>query len=309
MEVSQTVGVDVSKHQLDVFLDPSACSFNVSNDADGIRALIERLRKKDVELVAIESTGGYEREVLDRLIGSDIPVALVNPRQVRDFAKALGVLAKTDRLDAAVLARFAKQIRPRHYRKPHETARELRELVLRRRQLVDQIVSEKNHREHAQVELVLASIDRTIDQLKAEVATVEIAIDELISLDPLFKTRYDALMQVKGIGPASARTLVTELPELGHLNRRKVAALVGVAPFNHDSGKHKGQRRIRGGRTSIRCTLYMATLVATRSNPVITSHYQSLQARGKPKKLALVACMRKLLIHLNSILAETHFAS
>ena len=304
MAVNQGVGIDVSKHHLDVYLDPDNRFFRVANDAEGIDRLTKVLQTYTVDLIAIESTGGYEREVLNQLVECQLPVARVNPRQVRDFAKAMGLLAKTDKLDAAVLARFAKNLQPRRYQRPDAIALELSELVLRRRQLVGQVVAEKNHREHTHTVATRESIERTLAHLNAEIKVIEAAIDEQISLDPILTERYEALLTVRGIGPTSARTLVTDLPELGQLNRRAIEALVGVAPFNHDSGKHRGQRRIRGGRTNVRSTLYMATLVASRSNPVIASHYQHLQSRGKPKKLALVACMRKMLTHLNTLLSK-----
>lgn len=299
------VGVDVSKHRLDIHIYPQGLSLEFSNDQIGIADLLQRLTQYSVQCITIESTGGYERNLLYRLVEQNLPAALVNPRQVRDFAKAMGLLAKTDRLDAIALARFALHLEPRLYRQKPEIAGILRELVLRRRQLVDLVVVQRNHAEHSSSLVVRDSIERTVAQLKAEIEIVEASISAEIAADPRLQCRHDALLKVQGIGPTTARTLITELPELGQLNRRTIAALVGVAPFNHDSGKHRGQRRIRGGRTSVRCTLYMATLVASRSNPVIEAHYQQLLRRGKAKKVALVACMRKMLNYLNTILSKS----
>jgi len=304
MATTSTVGIDVSKHDLDVHLYPIGRSIQFSNDKEGIGGLLEELADHTIDRIAVESTGGYERDVLCRLLEMSLPVALVNPRPVRDFARAMGLLAKTDRIDASVLARFAAQLKPREHRPTAAETQELRELVVRRRQLVAQLVAQRNQLEHVRLGTVRQSIERTIAHLRSEVAAIEASIDERVSADLTLRARYEALLTVRGVGPATARVLVTELPELGQLNRRSIASLVGVAPFNHDSGKHRGQRRIRGGRRTVCCALYMATLVASRYNPVITAHYQHLRSAGKPKKLALVACMRKLLIHLNAILAE-----
>lgn len=305
MSSYSVVGVDVSKHRLDIHIHPEGVSLQFPNDSVGIEDLLQLLKEYSVQCIAIESTGGYERNLLYRLIEQDLPASLVNPRQVRDFAKAMGLLAKTDRLDAIALARFALHLKPRLYRQKPEIALTLRELVLRRRQLVDMTVIQRNHAEHSSSQVVRDSIERTVAHLKAEIQIIEASISAEIAIDPQLQSRYDALLKVQGIGPTTARTLITELPELGQLNRRSIAALVGVAPFNHDSGKHRGQRRIRGGRTSVRCILYMSTLVATRSNPVIEAHYQHLLSRGKPKKVALVACMRKMLAYLNATLCHS----
>ena len=299
------IGVDVSKHRLDIHIHPEGLSLAFPNDQVGIADLLQRLKPYSIQCIAIESTGGYERNLLCRLVEQNLPAALVNPRQVRDFAKAMGLLAKTDRLDALAIARFACHLEPRLYRQKPEIAGILRELVLRRRQLVDLVVVQRNHAEHSSSSVVKDSIERTVAHLKAEIEIVEASISTEISIDPQLQSRYDALLKVQGIGPTTARTLITELPELGQLNRRTIAALVGVAPFNHDSGEYRGQRRIRGGRTSVRCVPYMATLVTSRSNPVIEAHYQQLLRRGKAKKVAIVACMRKMLSYLNTILSRS----
>lgn len=299
-----TAGIDVSKHHLDVHLHPVGQTTRYDNDPQGIGRLLRDLEPHAIERIAMESTGGYERTALYHLADAGLPVALVNPRPVRDYARAMGILAKTDRLDASVLARFAEQVKPRVYLKIDENAKGIREFVVRRRQLVEQAIVQRNQLEHVRSKAVGESIERTLKHLSQEIKTIEQAIDERVQLSPELLSKYQKLIAVRGIGPATARVLVTELPELGTLNRRAVAALVGVAPFNHDSGKHRGQRRIRGGRRTVRCAMYMATLVASRANPVIAAHYNHLLSAGKPKKLALIACMRKFIIHLNAILAD-----
>lgn len=299
-----TVGIDVSKYHLDVHLHPEGRTHRFENSCEGVHALLEQLGQWQVDRVAIESTGGYERPALYGMLHAQLPVAMVNPRPVRDFAKAMGLLAKTDRIDAQVLASFAQQMPTRLAMLPSEQQQTLKELLGRRRQSVDQYVTQRGQLEHARLEPVRASIQRTITHLQTEIAAVEAMIQEVIEADPTLHERCQKLQQVAGVGPATARVLVTELPELGRCTRRQLAALAGVAPFNQDSGTHHGRRRIRGGRSVVRRSLYMATLVATRHNPVISQHYQHLLSRGKPKKVALVACMRKLLTHLNSLLAE-----
>jgi transposase len=303
-----TVGVDVCKGSLDVHVDPVNRSARFENTPEGIAALVAWLGESAPARVVVESTGGYERGVLYGLLNARIPVAMVNPRPVRDFAKAMGILAKTDRIDAKVLARFARHVPVRLSEKPDERQRELRELVTRRRQLVDQFVACRNQREHVTLEIVLDSIKRSLDHLQTEIAAVEAAIARVIDKSDELRARCEKLQTVKGVGPATARVLVTELAELGTTDRQQIASLVGVAPFNDDSGAYRGQRHIRGGRPTVRRALYMATLVATRHNGVIRDHYRHLLAEGKPKKVALVACMRKLLTHLNSLMAQLHHA-
>lgn len=305
MSSHSVVGVDVSKHRLDIHIHPEGLSLYFSNDPSGIEDLLRLLNEKSVHCIAIESTGGYERNLLYRLVEQDLPASLVNPRQVRDFAKAMGLLAKTDRLDAIALARFALHLEPRLYRQKFEIALILRELVLRRRQLVDLAVIQRHQAEHSSSTAVKDSIQRTLNHLKVEIEIVEASISAEIAVDPQLQSRYDALLKVQGIGPTTARTLITELPELGHLNRRTIAALVGVAPFNHDSGKHRGQRLIRGGTDQRSMHPLHVHACATRSNPVIEAHYQQLLSRGKPKKVALVACMRKMLAYLYTILSNS----
>ena len=297
-----TVGIDVSKRQLDVHVLPNGKTARFENSCDGVEQLIDFVKPHQPERLIVESTGGYERTVLYGMLGANLPVALINPRHIRNFAKAYGLLAKTDRLDAEVLARFAQHVPTRLALPTTEDQRALKELVARRRQLVDQITMQRNQREHVELGIVAESIDRTIEHLQTELAAIDSLIQQLIDRHDDLKARCAKVQTVKGVGPVTARVLVTELPELGRATRRQIAALVGVAPFNDDSGQHQGLRYIRGGRATVRRALYMATLVASRHNPVIRSHYQHLLQRGKPKKVALVACMRKLLIHLNTLL-------
>jgi len=301
---TRTVGIDVSKLHLDVHLHPDGRSRRFDNSHEGVSELLNWLTPIKPDRVVVESTGGYERPVLYSMLGAELPVALVNPRPVRDFAKALGLLAKTDGIDAKVLALFAEQMPTRLTVAPSEHQQALRELVTRRRQLVDQCTTQRNQREHVGLSVVYESIQRTITHLQTEIAAIESMIQQLIDQDEQLKQRETKLRSVKGVGPATARVLVSELPELGHTPRRQIAALVGVAPYNNDSGQHRGKRSIRGGRSTVRRALYMATLVASRHNPVIREHYQHLLSQGKAKKVALVACMRKLLIYLNSLLME-----
>lgn len=304
----RTVGIDVCKQHLDVHLQPDDRSWRVDNNTQSIEQLTQQLTELKPQRVIVESTGGYERPALYGLLAAELPVALVNPRPVRDFAKAMGMLAKTDRIDARVLAMFARHVPTRVSVLPDQRQKALRQLVTRRTQLVEQIVVQRNQLEHADLPVVCESILRTVCHLQTEQAAIESMIQQLIDEDEQLKQRDNTLRSVPGVGPATARVLVTELPELGNASRRQIAALVGVAPYNDDSGSHHGARRIRGGRATVRKALYMATLVATRHNPVIREHYQHLQSQGKPKKVALVACMRKLLIYLNVLLTETNNA-
>jgi transposase len=300
------VGIDVCKQHLDAHLLPQGTQRRFDNTTQGVEQLVAFIQDADPARIVVESTGGYERQILYTALAKGLPVAMVNPRPVRDFAKALGLLAKTDAIDAKVLARFAQQVPTRLTVLPSEQQQTLRELVTRRRQLVDQSVACRNQREHVTAPIVQQSIDRTIMHLQTEIASVEADIQRIIDADDQLKERCDKLQQTPGIGPATARVLVTELPELGHAPRKAIAALVGVAPFNQDSGNQRGQRRIKGGRSTVRRAMYMATLVATRHNPIIRDHYQHLLAQGKAKKVALIACMRKLLIHLNAQMRPEH---
>jgi transposase len=299
--VTTCVGVDVSKDRLDVHLRPSGEAFAVARDGRGLENLVERLAALDVSLIVLEATGGFETTAAAALAGAGLPLAVVNPRQIRDFARALGKLAKTDAIDAEVIALFAEKIRPeaRPVATPH--AQRLGELVARRRQVVEMIGMEANRRRRAADKRLTKKIDRHIAFLEKELTDVDVDIDAGLRASPAWRETEDLLTSVPGVGPVTARTLIAELPELGVLDRRKLAALVGVAPFNRDSGAWRGHRMIGGGRTSVRNVLYMAALAATRCNPVIKDAYQRLIQRGRPKKVAIIACLRQLLTILNAI--------
>ena len=309
--VSRFVGVDVSKHSLDIHCSDSATSRKLDNLDRRIKPLIGELKKNPPVLTVLEATGGYENRLLYALLDAGLPVVRANPLHVRRFAQSRGHLAKTDTIDARILADFARHNadRLRPMEPLSDTARMLKELIARRRQLVEQCTANKSQLEHATISAVRKSILATIKHLQKQVLVIETLIQEQIDADSKLKETQQRLQQVKGIGPRVSRILVSELPELGRLDRRQIAALVGVAPFNDDSGKHQGQRHIRGGRSTVRAALYMATLVATRHDPVIKAHYKHLKDRGKPKKVALVACMRKRLNYLTSLLADKPKAS
>jgi len=295
------VGIDVSKAQLDVTLRPSGQTMSVTNDKAGIKTLVKSLEKPKPTLVVLESTGGLERQVMLALIGAEISVVMVNPRQVRDFAKSTGQLAKTDRIDAAILAHYAEAIRPKPRPLPDQLTMELRSLTVRRRQIIDMIVAEKNRLSTAS-KAIGKRISAHITWLEQELERADQDLDDFIEKNPVWKENRDILCSTPSIGPASSRTLLAELPELGTLNRKQISALVGVAPFPRDSGTLKGHRTIWGGRASVRCALYMATLSATRFNRVIRDFYKRLKAKGKASKVALVACMHKLLTILNAMI-------
>ena len=302
MEVSLIfVGIDVSKAQLDVAIRPSGEKQSFANDKVGIKALVKRLAKIGPTLIVLEATGGYERQVTRALVSADLPAVVVNPRQVRDFAKATGQLAKTDSIDAGVLAHFAEVIRPELRPLPDVVTLELRALTARRRQILEMIAAE-NNRLAMTSKAVRKHIDAHVHWLEQGLERVEKDLDRSIKQSPIWKENEELLRSAPGIGPVTSHTLLAELPELGTLNRKQISALVGVAPFNRDSGSLKGRRSIWGGRAPVRCALYMATLVATRCNPVIRDFYNRLTAKGKIFKVALVACMHKLLTILNSMI-------
>jgi transposase len=298
------IGIDVSKDRLDVCIRPSGESFAVARDGDALAALVERLQALAPRLVVLEATGGYETVVASAIAAAHVPLAVVNPRQIRDFARATGKLAKTDRLDAAAMAHFAEAIRPPVRPIPDAQAQALSELVARRRQVIEMIVAEGNRRRRASQRRVIRAIDRHLALLQTELSELDGDIDNAIRQSPAWQAEADLLQSVPGVGPATLRTLIAELPELGCLTRRKIAALVGVAPINRDSGTLRGRRMIAGGRRAVRAALYMAALVASRANPVIAAHYRKLRGAGKTGKQALVACTRKLLVILNAILRD-----
>jgi len=298
------VGIDVSKDRLDVHLRPSGASFAVARDGQGIAELVERLGGRGPGLVVLEATGGFEITVAAGLAAAGLPLAVVNPAQIRAFARALGRLAKTDRLDAELIARFAEQVRPEPRPVLGAQAQILAELVARRRQIVEMIGMESNRRRQARSAKVLRGIERTLAALQAALAEVDQEIDGQVRASPAWRAAEDLLTSVPGIGKITARTLIAELPELGRLDRRRIAALVGVAPVNRDSGCSRGHRAIAGGRSAVRNALYMAALTATSWNPAIRTLYLRLRARGRPAKAALVAAMRKLLTILNAIIRD-----
>jgi transposase len=304
------IGIDVSKQHLDLAADPGSPgdagdeAARFTNDAAGHATLVTHLRDRSVKLIVLEATGGYERTLVAALLAAALPVVVVNPRQVRDFAKATGTLAKTDRLDAAVLARFARVIDPPMRDLPDENARVLQEHVARRTQLVQMVTAEGNRLKQVRSRAVRASIQQVVTLLKRQLQEIDDDLDRLIRQSPAWREKEDLLKSVPGVGDQTARQLIVNLPELGRCSRQQIAALVGVAPFHHDSGQMRGRRAIAGGRHAVRATLYMATLVATRYNPVIRRHYQHLLAAGKRKKVALIACLRKLLTMLNAMLRE-----
>jgi transposase len=295
------VGIDVAKDRLDVHVLPSGEALAFLNDDAGVSQITTLLAGLPAALVVLEATGGYEAGLAADLAAADLPVAIVNPRQVRDFARATGRLAKTDRIDAALLALFAERIRPEPRPMPDAQAQALAELVARRRQVVEMIVMEGNRRRCARNPKVRAAIDATLAVLRAQLAGLDGDIESAVRTSPLWRATEDLLRSVPGIGGVTARTLIADLPELGHLDRRRLAALVGVAPVNRDSGQQRGYRAIAGGRASLRNALFMATLVAVRRNAVLKAHYEALVARGRPKKVALIACIRRLLGILNAI--------
>ena len=301
---NQYVGIDVAKATLDVAIGSDGELVQVENSEAGIARLIERLGEVAPKLVVLEATGGYESVVAGAIVGRGIDVAVVNPRQVRDFAKATGVLAKTDRIDARVLARFAEAVRPEPRPLPTAEAKELDEYLSRRRQLVDMLTMEKNRQSIATTDRMKKSLKKHVDWLEEALRRANDDIDKAIRNSPAWREQEDLLRSVPGIGPVSARTMLAELPELGQLNRKKIAALVGVAPLNRDSGTLQGSRTCWGGRASVRQVLYMAALSAVRCNPVIRRTYAALRARGKKHKVALVACMRKLLTILTAMVRD-----
>lgn len=298
------VGIDVCKTHLDVHLRPSDEAFQVQRDHAGLDELAKRLKTLRPTLIVLEATGGFERIVAVELAANGLPLAIVNPRQIRDFARALGRLAKTDRIDAEIIALFGERVRPEPRPIADESAQELADLVTRRRQVVDMLGMESNRRRRTRARKVQRMINETIATLQAQLDEIDRDLDDTIRRTPAWREKDDLLKSVPGIGDVTARVLIAQLPELGNVDRRKIAALVGVAPINRDSGAMRGHRAVAGGRAYVRNTLYMATLTAVRYNPVIRDHYERLVDVGRPKKLAIVACMRHLLTILNAIIRD-----
>ena len=287
------VGIDVAKDRLDVHVRPSDERVQLSRNDAGLAELVARLQPLGPQLVVLEATGGYEIPVAAALASAGVPVAVVNPRQIRDFARATGQLAKTDALDARLMALFAEA-----------AAQALGELVARRRQLIEMLGAERNRHHQVRDPRLQRRIATHIGWLTKALAELERDLDDTIRSSPLWRAKDNLLQSVPGIGDVTAYTLLADLPELGQLDRRKIAALVGVAPLNRESGQWRGRRMIAGGRPAVRSVLYMATLTAVRFNPVLVHFYQRLTAAGRPKKVALIAAMRKLLTILNAMLRD-----
>jgi transposase len=302
-ESGASIGIDVAKATLEVWSEPDGMSWTVANDSVGIGELVGRLRERAVARIVVEATGGYEYAVVAALSLAGHPVAVVNPRQVRDFAKAIGRLAKTDRLDAQVLARFGAAIRPEPRALPSAAVRELDAVVTRRRQVLEMLQAERNRHQLARGK-VARQIQQHIAWLERQLGGLDDELKRLIEASPVWRAKENLLRSVPGIGPVTTATLLAELPELGTLSGRQIAALVGVAPFARDSGTLHGTRTIWGGRASVRCVLYMATLSAVRWNPPLAATYRRLLDAGKLPKVALIACERKLLVLLNAIVAH-----
>ena len=298
------VGIDIAKRHLDVCLLPQRQSFQLPHTEQGLADLITQMLQIKPTLIVVEATGGYERRLASELLAAGLTLAVVNPARVRHLAKGHGTLAKNDRIDAFNLAQFAQIVRPAPRQKTTQKQAELSDLVARRRQLVEMITMESNRLEKQPAAEVRQSIQRLMDLLQQQRQEIDNRIAQELRSDDEWNGKIQKLQSVPGVGAVTAATLVAELPELGKLNRREIAALAGLAPFDADSGSWHGRRFIRGGRKSVRVALHMATLTATRCNPLIKTYYQRLIGKGKSFRCAMVACARKLLILLNSLLKE-----
>ena len=303
MATSSYVGIDVSKDRLDVAVLGKERVWQVENTQEGIVQLVQRLEELQPELIVVEATGGYQRAVVEALFWAGLAVAVVNPARVRQFARAYGLLAKTDKLDAQVLAVFGQKVQPRRYESKSEAGKHLSALLVRRRQLDEMLKAEQN-RLRTISQSLKGSVQRMISTLKAEKKSLDKQIQQFVAEQEAWQEQQKILKSATGVGKVTTATLLAELPELGKMDRKKIAALVGVAPMNYDSGKKRGYRKTKGGRGDVRSVLYMATLVATRRNPLIRTQYQHLLKRGKLKKVALIACMRKFLTILNAMLRD-----
>jgi len=304
MESTIVVGIDVSKDRLDVAVRPSGAAFVVERNAGGLEVLIARLRELSPIIVALEATGGFETVAAAALAGAQLPVVIVNPAQVRAFAKALGRHAKTDPIDAAVIAHFVEATKPQVRPLPDQATRLLADLVTRRRQIIEMIVAERQREHRMTTPRLQKSIGRLIKALEKELASLEQDIDDAVRGSPAWREKEDLLGSVPGIGPVIARTLIAELPELGALGRKKIAALVGLAPYTRTSGKWKGKSYIAGGRPDVRCALFMGAMVAKQHNPILKAFFDRLVAAGKPKMVAIIAVAHKLLIILNAMMRD-----
>jgi transposase len=297
------VGIDVSKDRLDIAVLGEKQERQVSNTQQGIEDLVKQMQALQPELVVVEATGGYQRSVVEGLFQAGLAVAVVNPARVRQFARACGLLAKTDKLDAQVLAEFGQRVEPRRYEAKSEAGKQLSALLVRRRQLDEMLKAEQNRLRTVSPNL-RGSVERIIANLKEQKKRLDEQIQQFLNQHKAWQEQTEILGSAPGVGMVTTATLLAELPELGKMDRKKIAALVGVAPMNFDSGRKRGYRKTKGGRTDVRSVLYMSTLVATRYNPLIQSQYQQLLKRGKLKKVALIACMRKFLTILNAMLRD-----
>jgi transposase len=298
------VGIDVSKDRLDVHVRPSREAFAVTRDGNGLEELVDRLRTLPPKLIAVEATGGFETIAAAALAGAGLPLVVVNPAQVRHFAQALGKRAKTDPIDAEVIARFVEAVKPTMRPVPDDQARLLGELVARRRQIIEMIVAERQREKRAENVRVRKSLSRTIKTLEKELPEIDGDIDTLVRGSPAWREKEDLLVTFPGVGNTLARTFLAEVPELGSLNRREIASLAGVAPFTRQSGRWKGKSMIGGGRAPLRAALYMAALSAIRCNQTLKAFYQRLLSTGKPKMVGLIAVARKILTILNAMLRD-----
>jgi len=298
------VGIDVSKDRLDVHVLPGGQAFIVTRDGEGLDELVRQLSSVRPRLIAVEATGGFETIVAAAIAGAHLPVAVVNPAQVRHFAQAVGKRAKTDPIDAAVIARFAEAVKPEPRELPDEAARLLSELVGRRVQVIDMLVAERQRERRASATRVRKSLKRHITALEKELLEIDRDIDTMVRGSPVWREKEDLLVTFPGVGKGTAHSILADLPELGRLTRREIASLVGVAPFTRQSGRWKGKSMIAGGRPTIRSAIYMVALSAMQWNPVMRAFYQGLLARGKPKMVALIAVARKVLVTLNAMLRD-----
>lgn len=303
MATSSYVGIDVSKDRLDVAVLGEKQTWQVHNTPNGIARLVKQMAELRPELIVVEATGGYQRWVVEALFHAGLSVAVVNPARVRQFARACGLLAKTDKLDARVLAVFGQRVQPRKFEGKSEAEKQLSALLVRRKQLEEMLKAEQNRLRTISPGL-RDSVERIIAVLKEEKKTLDEQIRELMNEQKAWQEQSEILSSAPGVGIVTTATLLADLPELGKMDRKKIAALVGVAPMNYDSGRKRGYRKTKGGRGDVRSVLYMSTLVATRYNPLIQTQYQQLLKRGKLKKVALTACMRKFLTILNAMLRD-----
>jgi transposase len=303
MATSSYVGIDVSKDRLDVAVLGQTQGWQADNTPNGIASLVKQMADLQPELIVVEATGGYQRAVVEALFWAGLPVAVVNPARVRQFARACGLLAKTDKLDARVLAVFGQRVRPRLYTGKSEPEKQLSALLVRRKQVEEMLKAEQN-RLRTIAPSLRSSVERVIVILKEEKKHLDAQIQQFLHEQKAWQAQTEILTSAPGVGLVTTATLLADLPELGKMDRKKVAALVGVAPMNYDSGKKRGYRKTKGGRSEVRSVLYMSTLVATRYNPVIQKQYQHLLKRGKEKKVALTACMRKFLTILNAMMRD-----